>query len=67
MGLGLAISVIVPPLAFSTWWFKRRMLDSSRRVRRAIRLTATYNETIAGVRTTRMLAREKRRNASSTT
>ncbi len=59
-GLGLAISAIVPPLAFSTWWFKRRMLDSSRRVRRAnSRLTATYNETIAGVRTTRMLAREE--------
>ena len=59
-GLGLAVAVIVPPLALSTWWFKRRMLLSSRRMRRAnSRLTASYNETIAGVRTTRMLAREE--------
>ncbi|MBC01731.1 MAG: ABC transporter ATP-binding protein [Phycisphaerae bacterium] len=59
-GLGLAVSIIVPPLALSTWWFKRRMLLSSRRMRRAnSRLTAAYNETIAGVRTTRMLAREE--------
>lgn len=58
--LGLAVSVIVPPLALSTWWFKRRMLLSSRRMRRAnSRLTASYNETIEGVRTTRMLAREE--------
>ncbi len=58
--LGLAVAVIVPPLALSTWWFKRRMLLSSRRIRRAnSRITASYNETIAGVRTTRMLAREK--------
>ncbi|MEE2895362.1 MAG: ABC transporter ATP-binding protein [Planctomycetota bacterium] len=58
-GLGLAVSVIVPPLAISTWWFKRRMLESSRRIRRAnSRLTASYNETIAAVRTTRMLNRE---------
>ena len=60
VGLGLAVAVIVPPLALSTWWFKRRMLLSSRRMRRAnSRLTASYNETIAGVRTTRMLAREE--------
>ena len=59
-GLGLAVAIIVPPLALSTWWFKRRMLTSSRRMRRAnSRLTASYNETIAGVRTTRMLAREE--------
>jgi ATP-binding cassette subfamily B protein len=59
-GLGLAVSVIVPPLATATWWFKRRMLHSSRRIRRAnSKITATYNESIAGVRTTRMLAREE--------
>ncbi len=58
-GLGLAVSAIVPPLAIATWWFKRRMLESSRRIRRAnSKITASYNETIAGVRTTRMLARE---------
>ncbi len=59
-GLALAVSVIVPPLAIATWWFKRRMLHSSRRIRRAnSKITATYNESIAGVRTTRMLAREE--------
>lgn len=59
LGLGLAVAAIVPPLAIATWWFKRRMLESSRRIRRAnSKITATYNETIAGVRTTRMLARE---------
>ena len=57
--LGLAVSAIVPPLAISTWWFKRRMLASSRRIRRAnSKITATYSESIAGVRTNRMLARE---------
>ena len=58
--LGLAVSAIVPPLAVATWWFKRRMLASSRRIRRSnSRITASYNETIAGIRTTRMLAREE--------
>ena len=58
--LGLAVSAIVPPLAIATWWFKRRMLNSSRRIRRSnSRITASYNETIAGIRTTRMLAREE--------
>lgn len=58
--LGFAVSIIVPPMAIATWWFKRRMLESSRRIRAAnSRITASYNETIAGVRTTRMLAREK--------
>ena len=58
--LGFAVSIIVPPMAIATWWFKRRMLESSRRIRAAnSRITASYNETIAGVRTTRMLAREE--------
>ena len=58
--LGLAVSMIVPPMAIATWWFKRRMLESSRRIRRSnSRITASYTETIAGVRTTRMLAREE--------
>ncbi len=58
--LGLAVSVIVPPMAIATWWFKRRMLESSRRIRKSnSRITASYTETIAGVRTTRMLAREE--------
>jgi ATP-binding cassette subfamily B protein len=58
--LGLAVSVIVPPMAIATWWFKRRMLESSRRIRKSnSSITASYTETIAGVRTTRMLAREE--------
>ena len=57
--LGLAVSVIVPPMAIATWWFKHRMLESSRRIRKSnSRITASYTETIAGVRTTRMLTRE---------
>ncbi|MCH2160929.1 MAG: ABC transporter ATP-binding protein/permease [Phycisphaerales bacterium] len=57
--LGIAIAAVVPPLVIATWWFKRRMLESSRRIRRAnSRITAGYNEMIGGVRTTRMLVRE---------
>lgn len=58
--LGVAIAAVVPPLVLATWWFKRRMLESSRRIRRAnSRITAGYNEMIGGVRTTRMLVREE--------
>lgn len=61
--LGFAVSAIVPPLAISSWWFKRRMLESSRRIRRSnSKITATYSESIAGVRTNRMLAREAAAN-----
>ena len=57
--LGLAVSAIVPPLVIATWYFKQRMLDSSRMIRREnSRITAGYNEMIGGVRTTRMLVRE---------
>ena len=52
--LGLAVSAIVPPLVIATWYFKQRMLDSSRMIRREnSRITAGYNEMIGGVRTTR--------------
>ena len=57
--LGLSVMVIIPPLALSTWWFKRRMLESSRRIRRAnSNITAGFTEMINGVRTTKMLCRE---------
>ena len=58
--LGLAVITIIPPLALATWWFKRRMLESSRKMRRAnSSITAGYTEMIQGVRTTRMLVREE--------
>ena len=58
--LGLCVMVIIPPLAISTWWFKRRMLESSRRIRRAnSNITAGFTEMINGVRTTKMLCREE--------
>jgi ATP-binding cassette subfamily B protein len=57
--LGLAVTSIIPPLALATWWFKRRILKSSRRMRRAnSKITAGYTEMIQGVKTTRMLVRE---------
>ena len=58
--LGLCVMVIIPPLAMSTWWFKRRMLESSRHIRRAnSNITAGFTEMINGVRTTKMLCREE--------
>ena len=58
--LGLCVMVIIPPLAISTWWFKRRMLESSRHIRRAnSNITAGFTEMINGVRTTKMLCREE--------
>jgi ATP-binding cassette subfamily B protein len=57
--LGFAVALIMPPIALATWWFKRRMLKSSRRIRRAnSKITAGYTEMIQGVKTTRMLVRE---------
>lgn len=57
--LGLAVTTIMPPLALATWWFKRRILKSSRHIRRAnSKITAGYTEMIQGVKTTRMLVRE---------
>lgn len=51
---------IVPLLAGVSWFFQRRLLSSSREVRRSnSRITAAYAEAIAGVRTTRALHREE--------
>ena len=58
-GLALWTMAIVPPLAIATWFFKRRMLASSRNMRRTnSAITASFSESIAGARTTKSLNRE---------
>ncbi|MDP7071200.1 MAG: ABC transporter ATP-binding protein [Phycisphaerales bacterium] len=57
--LALWVLVIVPPLALVSWYFQRKLLRSSRLVRRTNSIiTGVYNEGLMGVRTTRTLARE---------
>jgi ATP-binding cassette, subfamily B, bacterial len=57
--LAFVVFAIVPPLCLLAWLFQRWMLDSSRAIRRAnAKITGAYNEAVAGVRTTRALARE---------
>jgi len=58
-GLTLVVLVIVPPLVLVSLYFQRMLLESSRQVRRTnARITASVNEAVAGVRTTKSLARE---------
>ena len=58
--LALWTMMIIPPLVIATWVFKRRMLVSSREMRRTnSAITASFNESIAGQRTTKSLAREE--------
>ncbi len=58
--LALALLAVVPVLAWGSRYFQRRILGSSREVRRAnSRLTAAYNEGIMGVRTTKSFVREE--------
>lgn len=57
--LALYVLTIVPPLAIISVLFQRRILDSSRKVRKTnSRMTAAFNEAIVGVRTTKALTRE---------
>ncbi|MCP4838749.1 MAG: ABC transporter ATP-binding protein [Planctomycetes bacterium] len=57
--LALWVLVIVPPLVIISWYFQRKLLQSSRLVRRSNSITTgVYNEGLMGVRTTRALARE---------
>ncbi|MCA8920553.1 MAG: ABC transporter ATP-binding protein [Planctomycetes bacterium] len=57
--LALVVLLIVPPLTLLSWTFQRKLLESSRLVRRAAAiLTASYNEELMGVRTTKALVRE---------
>lgn len=58
-GLAVYVLCIVPPLALVSVLFQRRILDASRRVRKTnSRITAAFNESIMGVRTTKSLTRE---------
>jgi ATP-binding cassette subfamily B protein len=57
--LALVVLAIVPPLAVVSVIFQRKMLRSSRQVRKVnSQITAGYSESIAGVRTTKALVRE---------
>lgn len=58
--LGLIVLALFPFLAGVAMWFNIRILDSSRGVRKTnSRLTAVYNESIAGVQTSKVLSREE--------
>jgi ATP-binding cassette subfamily B protein len=57
--LALLVMCLVPPLALASVYFKRRLLASQREIRKLnSRITAAYNEGIAGIRTTKSLVRE---------
>lgn len=57
--LGLTILAVVPALAWISSVFQKRILASSRVVRKTnSRLTASYNEGIMGVRTSKAFVRE---------
>lgn len=57
--LGLIVIAIVPPLAVISRYFQKKMLLSAREIRKYnSQITARYNESIQGVRTTKTLVRE---------
>ena len=58
--LALLVLVVIPPLAWLSVIFQKRILLASRRARKAnSALTASYSEAIGGVRTTKTLVRER--------
>lgn len=58
--LGLIVIAIVPPLAVVSKFFQKKMLLSAREIRKYnSQITAGYNESIQGVRTTKTLVRER--------
>lgn len=58
--LALVVLLIVPPLVGVSLVFQRMILESSRAVRKTnAQITASFNESIAGVHTTKALAREE--------
>ncbi len=58
--LGLIVLAILPPLALVSKVFQRKMLLSSREIRKFnSQITASFNESIQGVRTTKSLVRER--------
>lgn len=57
--LALGVLALVPPVAMISLLFQRRLLGTQRQVRKInSQITASFNEAIMGVRTTRTLARE---------
>ncbi|MFW5653343.1 MAG: ABC transporter ATP-binding protein, partial [Planctomycetota bacterium] len=57
--LAIAVLVIVPPLVLVSVFFQRRLLASSRQMRKTnSQITADFNECLTGVRTTKALVRE---------
>ena len=59
-GLALTVLAAVPLLFFTSVFFQKRILKTSRIVRKInSKITATYNEGISGVRTTKVFVRER--------
>ncbi len=59
--LALVVLSTIPPLIIISRFFQKRMLLTSRQIRKHnARITASYNEGIAGVKTTKTLGRETR-------
>ena len=57
--LGLIVVAVVPPLAIISKFFQKRILLSAREIRKYnSQITASFNEAIQGVRTTKTLVRE---------
>jgi ATP-binding cassette, subfamily B, bacterial len=57
--LALIVLAILPPLAVVSKYFQKRMLLSSREIRKFnSQITASFNESIQGIRTTKSLVRE---------
>ena len=58
--LSLVVFLVIPPLIFVSLKFQRRLLHSSRQVRKTnSQITGAYNEGIVAVRTTKTLVREE--------
>jgi ATP-binding cassette subfamily B protein len=58
--LALLLLALMPPLVWLSAIFQRRILETAREVRKTnSRLTASFNEALMGVRTTKALAREE--------
>ena len=58
--LGLIVLCVLPPLAVLSAYFQRKLILSARDIRKYnSQVTAAYNESITGVRTTKTLVRER--------
>ena len=58
--LGLAVMVVLPPLAIISFYFQKKILKSWRAVRKTnSRITGSFNEGIMGAKTTKTLVREE--------